>query len=159
MSCIRTVWSSIVDEIKDGSSKLLWETTECSEGTRKYQLDRNPVDASQNVRERQTQSAAVSDVEKTNRRTGETDEDDGFWMSLCSCEVLRTAIRTQVSLQWALCRRTRRPCETSSRKLRCIKKRMLFQIVTTQGQYELRAFPVIRERDDQHVRFRPTGGR
>ena len=36
---------------------------------------------------------------KTNRRTGETDEDDGYRMSLCSWEVLRRAIRTQDSLQ------------------------------------------------------------
>ena len=62
-------------------------------------MDRNPVDASQIVRERQTQSSGVSDAETTNRRTRETDEDDGYRMSLCSWEVLRTAIRTQVSLQ------------------------------------------------------------
>ena len=40
------------------------------------------MDASQIVRERQTQSSGVSDAEKTNRRTGETDEDDGYRMSL-----------------------------------------------------------------------------
>ena len=45
-------------------------------------MDRNPVDASQIVRERQTQSSRVSDAEKTNRRTGETDEDDGKRMSV-----------------------------------------------------------------------------
>ena len=39
------------------------------------------MDASQIVRERQTQSSGVSDAEKTNRRTGETDEDDGCRMS------------------------------------------------------------------------------
>ena len=57
------------------------------------------MDASQIVRERQTQSSGVFDAEKTSRRTGVTDEDDGYRMSLCSWEVLWTAIRTQVSLQ------------------------------------------------------------
>ena len=59
---------------------------------------------------------------------GETDEDDGYRMSLCSWEVVRTAIRTQVSLQWALCRRTRRLCGTSCRKLRCIKNECSFRL-------------------------------
>ena len=122
---VLSMWSKM--EVK----KLLWETTECSEGIRRYQINRNPVDASQIVRERQTKSSGVSDGEKTNRRTGETDEEDGYRMSLCSWEVLPRAIRTQVSLQWALWRQTRRSCETSRRKLRCIKKWMLFQIVTT----------------------------